>query len=246
VTLHQPVSPHSDHRDVSVQLSQRRDVAVVVPAAGQGLRLGGGVPKALRTLAGEPLLAHACRRLSRAPSVGLIVVVAPAAELEAVRALLPAVTVVAGGATRQLSVAAGLAAVPEAFDIVLVHDAARALVPTELIEAVARAVRSGHDAVVPTLPVVDTIKRVDPAGRVLETVDRAVLRAVQTPQGFRRSVLLRAHQTTPGEHTDDAGMVERLGLAVHCIPGAEAAMKITRPVDLLIAEAMLAAYGSDE
>jgi 2-C-methyl-D-erythritol 4-phosphate cytidylyltransferase len=239
VTLHQPLSPQIDHRDVSVPLSQRRDVAVVVPAAGQGLRLGGGVPKALRELAGEPLLVHACRRLRAAPSVGLIVVVAPAAEVSAVQAMLPGTIVVVGGATRQLSVAAGLAAVPAEFDIVLVHDAARALVPPELVEVVAAAVRAGHDAVIPALPVVDTIKRVDAAQQVRETVDRAVLRAVQTPQGFRRAVLARAHDAAPDEHTDDAGMVERLGLPVHCVPGAELAMKITRPVDLVVAEAML-------
>lgn len=197
------------------------------------------MPKALRELAGSPLLVHACRRLSAAPSVGLIVVVAPAAEVDAVRQMLPDVTVVAGGATRQLSVAAGLAAVPPEFDIVLVHDAARALVPPALVEAVAAAVRGGHDAVIPALPVVDTIKRVDASEQVRETVDRAVLRAVQTPQGFRRAVLARAHQAVPDEHTDDAGMVERLGLPVHCIPGAELAMKITRPVDLIVAEAML-------
>lgn len=218
----------------------RRDVAVLVPAAGQGVRLGGGVPKALRQLAGEPLLVHACRRLASAPSVALIVIAAPPAELDAVRALIPDATVVAGGATRQQSVAAALAAVPAHLDIVLVHDAARALAPAELVESVAAAVRGGHDAVIPALPVVDTIKRVGAGDEVVETVDRSALRAVQTPQGFRRSVLVKAHAAAPDDHTDDAGMVERLGIAVHCVPGSERALKITRPLDLLIAEALLA------
>jgi 2-C-methyl-D-erythritol 4-phosphate cytidylyltransferase len=147
--------------------------------------------------------------------------------------------VVAGGATRQESVARGLAAVPAEFEIVLVHDAARALTPPELIDAVAAAVRDGHGAVIPALPVVDTVKRVGESGEVVTTVDRSELRAVQTPQGFRREVLVKAHAQAGGEHTDDAGMVERLGLPVHCVPGSDLAMKITRPIDLVIAEALL-------
>ncbi|NUT37713.1 MAG: 2-C-methyl-D-erythritol 4-phosphate cytidylyltransferase [Hamadaea sp.] len=225
--------------------TSRGDAAVLVPAAGAGLRLGGGVPKALRELAGEPLLVHAVRRLAAARSIGLVVVAAPPGFLEVVRATLspvvPNLLVVAGGATRQESVSLALAAVPDTFDIVLVHDAARALTPPELVDAVAAAVRRGHGAVIPALPVVDTIKRVDAAGEVVATVDRSELAAVQTPQGFRRDVLVKAHAEAGGEHTDDAGMVERLGLPVHCVPGSEHALKITRPLDLLIAEALLAA-----
>lgn len=273
--------------------SVRGDVAVLVPAAGMGVRLGPGAPKALRLLRGEPLLVHAVRRVAAAPSVGCIVVAAPADAVDDVAALLrpiitatrPAVTaavatpphpvipdgsaplpgpividaraaspgptvtdgesaapggplliVVAGGASRQASVAAALAAVPEHFGIVLVHDAARALTPPELVEAVADAVRGGHGAVIPVLPVVDTIKQVDDFGRVVGTVDRSVLRAVQTPQGFRRDVLTSAHAAAVDEHTDDAGLAEKIGVAVHTVPGAEAAMKITRPFDLAIAE----------
>lgn len=246
----------------------RGDVAVLVPAAGMGVRLGPGAPKALRLLRGEPLLVHAVRRVAAAPSVGCVVVAAPADAVDDVAALLgpvvtrsivagetcgtpesslgasgesvaPVLIVVAGGASRQASVAAALAAVPEAFDIVLVHDAARALTPPELVEAVADAVRGGHGAVIPVLPVVDTIKEVDNSGMVVGTVDRSVLRAVQTPQGFRRSVLTSAHAAAVDEHTDDAGMAEKLGVAVHTVPGAEAALKITRPFDLAIAELLL-------
>jgi 2-C-methyl-D-erythritol 4-phosphate cytidylyltransferase len=207
-----------------------------------GVRLGPSGPKALRLLRGEPLLVHAVRRVAAAPSVGCIVVAAPADAVDEVTVLLAPVapvTVVAGGATRQVSVAAALAAVPAGFDIVLVHDAARALTPPELVEVVATAVRGGHDAVIPVLPVVDTIKQVDSVGVVLGTVDRSALRAVQTPQGFRRDVLVKAHEAALDDHTDDAGMAERLGYLVHTVPGVEAALKITRPFDLAIAELLL-------
>ncbi|WBB74123.1 2-C-methyl-D-erythritol 4-phosphate cytidylyltransferase [Micromonospora sp. WMMD1128] len=227
---------------MTAQLNPRGDVAVLVPAAGAGVRLGPGAPKALRPLAGEPLLVHAVRRIAAAPSVHTIVVAAPAADVASVRALLAPVapvTVVPGGAERQASVAAALAAVPAGPEIVLVHDAARALTPPDLVESVAAAVRDGHDAVIPVLPVVDTIKEVDAAGRVLGTVDRAALRAVQTPQGFRRAVLDAAHQAAGDPLTDDAGLVEKQGVAVFCVPGAELAMKITRPFDLTLAEHLL-------
>ncbi|WP_305787594.1 2-C-methyl-D-erythritol 4-phosphate cytidylyltransferase [Symbioplanes lichenis] len=239
---------------MTAQLHARGDVAVLVPAAGSGVRLGPGVPKALRLLAGEPLLVHAIRRVAAAPSVRLIVVAAPAAEVEAVRELLAPVApviVVPGGAERQDSVAAALAAVPADVGIVLVHDAARALTPPELVESVAAAVRSGHPAVIPAQPVVDTIKEVDAASsppgradvgseRVLGTVDRSVLRSVQTPQGFRRDVLAAVHAAAVAAHTDDAGMVEKAGLPVVCIPGSDLALKVTRPLDLVLAEALLA------
>jgi 2-C-methyl-D-erythritol 4-phosphate cytidylyltransferase len=221
----------------------RGDVAVLVAAAGTGSRLGPGEPKALRLLAGEPLLVHTVRRVSAAPSVGYVVVAAPVDMLSAVRELLSPVgpvTVVAGGPTRQASVGSALAAVPDEFDIVLVHDAARALTPTEVVERVAAAVRGGHRAVVPVLPVVDTIKQVDDAGMVLGTVDRSVLRAVQTPQGFRRSVLAAAHAAAVDDHTDDAGLAEKLGVPVYTVAGDERALKITRPLDLAWAEALLA------
>ena len=220
----------------------RGDVAVLVPAAGAGLRLGPGGPKALRELAGEPLLVHAVRRLCAAASIGQVVVAAPADSLDAVRALLSAVApvvVVAGGASRQLSVAAALAAADPALEIVLVHDAARALAPPALIERVAAAVRAGSPAVIPVLPVIDTIKQVDDTGRVVGTVDRAVLRTVQTPQGFRRDVLVAAHAAAVDEHTDDAGLAEKIGVPVHTVDGDEAAMKITRPADLRLAELFL-------
>jgi 2-C-methyl-D-erythritol 4-phosphate cytidylyltransferase len=227
---------------VTAQLNARGDVAVLVPAAGAGLRLGPGGPKALRLLAGEPLLVHAIRRVASAASVRQIVVAAPAADVAAVRALLAPVapvTVVAGGAERQESVALALAQVPPEVEIVLVHDAARALTPVALIEAVAAAVRSGAPAVIPVLPVVDTIKEVGPDEVVRGTVDRSALRSVQTPQGFRHRVLAAAHAAATDPLTDDAGLVELAGLPVTCVPGSDLALKITRPLDLILAEALL-------
>jgi 2-C-methyl-D-erythritol 4-phosphate cytidylyltransferase len=221
--------------------SQRGDVAVVVAAGGAGVRLGGQLPKALQPLKGESLLRHALRRLAAASSVGWVVVAAPPGYEEAVRGQLPErVSVVTGGGQRQQSVAAALAAVPAGFEIVLVHDAARALAPASLFEAVAAAVRAGHDAVIPVLPVTDTITRVGPAGEVVETPDRATLRAVQTPQGFRRTVLAAAHAADPDDTaTDDAGLVARIGVPVHTLPGSPYALKITTRHDLLVAAAML-------
>ena len=227
---------------MTAQLNPRGDVAVLVPAAGAGVRLGPGGPKALRLLAGEPLLVHAVRRVAAAASVRLIVIAAPPGEVEAVRELLAPVapvTVVAGGAERQQSVAAALAAVPAEVAIVLVHDAARALTPAALVEQVAAAVRGGLPAVIPVLPVVDTVKEVGPGEVVLGTVDRSALRSVQTPQGFRHDVLAAAHNAGLDPHTDDAGMVEKAGVPVTCVPGSELAMKITRPLDLILAEALL-------
>lgn len=227
---------------MTAQLNARGDVAVLVPAAGAGLRMGPGGPKALRLLAGEPLLVHAIRRIAAAAHVRMIVVAAPAAEVAAVRALLAPiadVTVVAGGAERQESVALALAAVPDEIGIVLVHDAARALTPPQLVESVAAAVRAGRPAVIPVLPVIDTIKQVGPDDVVLGTVDRSVLRSVQTPQGFRHDVLAEAHASATDPLTDDAGLVEKAGIDVTCVPGSELALKITRPLDLVLAEALL-------
>jgi 2-C-methyl-D-erythritol 4-phosphate cytidylyltransferase len=214
-------------------------VGVVVPAAGTGTRLGPGAPKALRPLAGEPLLVHAVRRLRACPQIGPIVVAAPPAEVEQVQAMLPGVVVVAGGAERQDSVAAGLAALPPEVDLVLVHDAARAFVPVEVVASVVAALESGALAVVPVVPVADTVKQVDVDGRVVRTVPREDLRSVQTPQGFRRAVLEAAHRSAGGPVTDDAGLVEAAGVPVQTVPGSPLAFKVTTALDLLLAEAVL-------
>lgn len=218
-----------------------------VPAAGRGERLGAGTPKALRSLGGVPMLVHSVRAMSRVRGVDLIIVAAPAGQVDEVRALLAGtvpdadVTVVAGGDTRQESVARSLIAMPADVSIVLVHDAARPLVPAEVVERVIAAVRQGDPAVIPVLPMVDTIKQVDDRGGVIATPDRAGLRAVQTPQGFARDVLQRAHASAQvDDASDDAGLVERLGVPVRTVTGHEEGFKITRPLDLVLAEAVLA------
>ena len=219
-------------------------VGVLVPAAGVGVRLGAGRPKALRELAGEPVLVHAVRGLRACPSVGPIVVAAPVADVDTVRDQLAAydVLVVAGGAERQDSVRAALAALPAGVELVLVHDAARCLTPVEVVERVVAALRSGAPAVVPVLPVADTVKQVAD-DRVVRTVDRAALVSVQTPQGFLRAVLEQAHADGADGAaglSDDAGLVEAMGAPVVTVPGADEAFKVTRPLDLLLAEALLA------
>ena len=216
-------------------------VGAIVPAAGLGVRLGPGAPKALRDLAGEPLLVHAVRGLRACPQIGPVVVAAPAPDVEEVARLLAAydVLVVAGGAQRQDSVRLALAALPREVDLVLVHDAARCLVPAPVVEAVVEALHAGAAAVIPVLPMSDTVKQVD-GTRVVGTLDRAVLRAVQTPQGFRRDVLERAHAASCSAATDDAWLVEALGEVVSTVPGNDEGFKITRPLDLVLAEAVLA------
>jgi len=223
--------------------------AALVPAAGRGERLGPGAPKALRPLGGIPMLVHAVRALAASRVVDIVVVAAPEDTTESVAAMLAEqsfgaeVVVVTGGESRLDSVARALLALPSDVDVVLVHDAARPLVPEELVTSVVAAVRSGHAAVVPGLAVVDTIKQVDADGTVHRTVDRSPLRAIQTPQGFDRDLLQRAHAAADPEPvavTDDAGLVERLGVPVHVVPGHEEAFKVTRPFDILVAEAVLA------
>lgn len=192
---------------------------------------------------------HAVRAMAAARAVQVIVVVAPPEESAEVRALLDAhglpestdIRVVPGGTERQDSVRLGLAALPEDVDVVLVHDAARPLVPVETVEGVVEAVRAGAPAAVPGLPLADTVKSVDPVtGTVTGTPQRSLLRAVQTPQGFDRATLAKAHATVTGEVTDDAGMVEQIGVPVLVVPGHEEAFKVTRPLDLVLAEAVLA------
>ncbi|MBT2449688.1 2-C-methyl-D-erythritol 4-phosphate cytidylyltransferase [Streptomyces sp. ISL-43] len=236
--------------------SRPHRTAAVIPAAGRGVRLGPGAPKALRTLGGLPMLIHAVRAMARSRAVSLVVVVAPPADTVEVRWMLDEhalperteVLVVAGGRTRQESVRAGLDALPADVTAVLIHDAARPLVPVDTVDSVVEAVRDGAPAVVPAMPLADTVKEVEPGKPgepepVVSTPVRARLRAVQTPQGFDVATLLRAHEkiAVDGEGaTDDAGMVEQLGITVVVVPGHEEAFKVTRPLDLVLAEAVLA------
>jgi 2-C-methyl-D-erythritol 4-phosphate cytidylyltransferase len=222
------------------------DTIAILVAAGRGERMHAGRPKAFLVLGGQTLLLKAALAFETAPSVGTIVVVAPPLEIEAARETLARITklrdVVAGGPKRQDSVLEGLKRVPDGFDgVVLVHDAARPLVETALIEAVARAARESG-AAIPVLELTDTIKKMRD-GRVRETVDRSELAAAQTPQGFRFALLARAYEAAFRDRvllTDEAMAVERVGEAVVTVPGSARNRKITTPEDLAWAEVELA------
>lgn len=231
--------------------------AAIVPAAGRGERLGPGKPKALRPIGGAPLLVHAVRALAGSRVVDQIVVAADPNDTKDVDRLLSDyewdvdVAVVPGGACRRSSVAAALTTLAESVEFVVVHDAARALAPPDLVAAVVARLRFGAEACIPVLPLADTVKQVE-GDRVTRTLDRTQLRAVQTPQGFRRETLARAHAwaaaASPdqlGTVTDDAGMVERFGVVVATVPGVDEAFKVTRPLDLVLAEAVLARRRAD-
>lgn len=156
----------------------------------------------------------------------------------------PGLIVVAGGATRQASIAEALGVLPDDIEFVLVHDAARALMPTATTERVLASLAAGANAVIPVLPVADTMKVVED-GAVMHTVDRSTLRIVQTPQGFTRAALERAHQVAQeqgvGDAGDDAGLCEAAGIPVRVVDGDALGFKITRPLDLVLAEAILGA-----
>lgn len=220
-----------------------RTVAIV-PAAGSGERLAAGVPKAFVDLAGQTLIERALASLQASGVVDAIVVAVPPGRTDEAKLLLDSlsipVTVIEGGADRTESVGLALAA-SGAPDFVLVHDAARPLTPPALIARVVEALRSGHSAVIPALPVADTIKAVDANGVVLGTPERTGLRAVQTPQGFATEVLTRAyHRAGATSFTDDAAMVENAGVPVQVVAGDPLGFKITTPLDLLLAKAVLA------
>ncbi|MFM9106980.1 MAG: 2-C-methyl-D-erythritol 4-phosphate cytidylyltransferase [Chloroflexota bacterium] len=219
--------------------------AAVIVAAGRGTRLG--VPaKTLLPLAGRPMLAWALDAAQSAPSVGAIVVVAGEHTLAAIRDLAlgggwPKVTaVVPGGERRQDSVLAGVAATPEDADVVAIHDGARPLATPDLWEAAIAAARE-HGAAIAAVPVSDTLKRAAD-GRIAATVDRAGMWGAQTPQAFRRAVLLDIFaRANGGEATDEARLCEDLGIPVAIVPGSPENLKVTHPGDVAMAGALLAA-----
>jgi 2-C-methyl-D-erythritol 4-phosphate cytidylyltransferase len=221
----------------------------VVVAAGAGDRLAADRPKAFVRLGGRTMLAWSLAMLDDHDLIDGIVMVVPD-EYEERASLLAddlcatkIAAAVPGGATRAESVAAGVACVPDAAELVIVHDAARPLTPPEVVDRVIAALRSGAEAVVPALAMADTVKRVGPDGSVAETLERAALRAVQTPQGFQAAVLRDALAAHAGDATDCASMVEALGRPVICVEGDERAFKVTTPADLARAEQLA---GEDE
>jgi len=223
-------------------------VAAVVVAAGQGLRAGGEIPKQFRRIAGETLLERSLSAFAEAPDVTFVQPVIRPDDVALVRRLTRGMNVlepVAGGATRQASVRAGLEALVSCTpDIVLVHDAARPFASASLItRAIAAAEKTG--AAIPALPVTDTVKRIDSAGTIEATLDRNSIRLVQTPQAFAFPVLFDAHRRALAQgrddFTDDAALAEWAGIKVNVFAGDPGNIKFTTPEDFARAEAIQSA-----
>lgn len=219
--------------------------AVIIPAAGSGSRSGRDIPKQYVELIGAPVLAHTIGAFTTLENCGEVVVAIDEAWRELAERCAPSGSVVRfvhGGAERQDSVAAALAALSPTEEIVLVHDAARPCVSRELVERVVAAAAE-HGAALPVLPVSETVKRVDRDGQVIETVPRSELRLAQTPQGFRREVIERAYAEAlrrgGAPATDDAALAEAIGTQVWTVIGDPANLKITMPQDFARAETIL-------
>jgi 2-C-methyl-D-erythritol 4-phosphate cytidylyltransferase len=218
--------------------------ALIIPAAGGGSRSGQTIPKQYVELLGRPILAHTLRAFSDVAGCSEIVVAVNsewrrAAEDAAVG--IPGVSFVPGGAERQHSIASALAALRTAPDLVLVHDAARPSVSRALIERVIAAALE-YGAAIPALPINETVKRVNAEGIIIETIPRAELRAAQTPQGFRRELIVAAYAYAATHQiavTDDASLVEAYGAEVHVVEGEWENIKVTMPEDFRRVEEVL-------
>jgi 2-C-methyl-D-erythritol 4-phosphate cytidylyltransferase len=228
-----------------MSLAPVRDVGVVIVAGGSGSRVGGDELKQFRWVAGKPMLLHSVQTFMARPDVGMVVCVLPQRYAGdpppwLFQCDVDRLMVSIGGRSRSESVANGLDDLPDEAQIVLVHDAARPLVDAETIDRVIARVRSGTSAIA-ALPVVDTLKSVDEHGLVRQTVSRDGLWRAQTPQGFPRAVIVDAHRRARAEHvtaSDDAALLERLGLPVHVVQGSECALKVTSENDFARVEAL--------
>jgi len=224
-------------------------ITALIVAAGQGVRMGSTQRKQYLTLAGQPMLAHTLKAFDPSLDVERIVLVVPGEEIEYCRQQIIAgariatdILLVPGGARRQDSVCNGLQALDDDQGIVLIHDGVRPLVSPQLIAACIQGVRR-WEACIPALEVIDTLKQTDSAGVIRRTVPREGLRTAQTPQGFRLALIREAHRRALQEGwqaTDDASLVERMGVPVHIIAGDRANIKITTPDDLRWAEILFA------
>ena len=211
--------------------------AAIIAGAGLGNRLGANLPKALLQIDGITLIERAFTSLSSV--VDEIVITAPTGyETEFRKIVGESAKVITGGVLRSDSVRLALDSLSPSIEYVLVHDAARGLATPDVARRVLDALKAGESAVIPVLPVVDTIKEIDSAGYVRTTPDRSALRSIQTPQGFEVSVLRRAHEASE-DATDDAALVEALGIKVKTIDGEARALKITNPSDIATAHSLL-------
>lgn len=228
-------------------------LGIILVGAGSGTRLGAGVPKAFTELGEQTLLERSVQTVLSLDGPGHLVVVAPDSHANEALAVLEAqtertgaawtTTVARGGTERHFSVMNGLEQMPEWVDVVLVHDVARPLTPATLFADVAHAVRQRQCAVVPVLPLVDTVKRVDTTGVILETVDRTQLVSSQTPQGFLKDELQSAYEQVREEMTDDAAVAQAAGFTITTIPGSLRAHKLTTQADLQLLQWMLESDG---
>ena len=217
-------------------MSQPKSAAIIA-GAGLGNRLGAKLPKALIQIEGISLVERAFTALSSV--VDEIVITAPEGFADEFKKVVgDSAKVISGGVLRSDSVKLALATLSPTVEYVLVHDAARGLATRDLASRILADLRNGESAVIPALAVVDTIKEVDPSGYVRNTPDRSALRAIQTPQGFALSILKRAHEASE-DATDDAALVEALGVKVKTIQGEALAMKVTNPEDIALATALL-------
>ena len=223
--------------------SVHQDVGVVIVAAGSGTRTGGPGLKQFRWVAGKPMLLHSVQAFHRRADVALVVAVLPRSQAGdpppwLFQCDVDRLLVTAGGRERMDSVWSGIEDLPDEAEIVVIHDAARPLVTDATIAAVIAEARAGRAAVA-ALPVVDTLKEVDDAGRIVATVDRTRLWRAQTPQAFPRAMIERAHleaRRAGVTATDDAALCERLGLPVVVVRGSERALKVTEEADFRRAE----------
>ena len=222
-------------------------VAAIFPAAGSSTRMGGGGNKNLLELAGEPVLLRTLKIFSQVERVKFLIVIVAAHEIETVEKILRATEnlkpwrVTVGGSERQYSIANGLKLLPDDAEIILVHDAARPLISVRTIDEVIDAAEKFGGAIA-AVPAKDTIKIVDAENFVKFTPPRKNLVAVQTPQGFRREILLRAYEKAAQENflgTDDASLVERLGARIKIVASSYENIKITTPEDISVAETFL-------
>lgn len=217
-------------------MSQPKSAAIIA-GAGLGNRLGAKLPKALIQIEGVSLVERAFSSLSKV--VDEIVITAPEGFADEFRKIVgDSATVITGGVLRSDSVKLALKSLSPSIEYVLVHDAARGLATSDLASRVLNELKKGELAVIPALSVVDTIKQVDSEGFVRNTPDRGSLRAIQTPQGFALSVLKRAHEASE-DATDDAALVEAIGIKVKTIQGEALAMKVTNPEDIALAAGLL-------
>ena len=217
-------------------MSQPKSAAIIA-GAGLGNRLGANLPKALIQIEGISLVERAFSALSRV--VDEIVITAPEGFADEFRKIVgESAKVITGGVLRSDSVKLALKSLSPSVEYVLVHDAARGLATSDLASRVLAELKGEELAVIPALAVVDTIKEVDVEGYVRNTPDRSALRAVQTPQGFTTSVLKRAHEASE-DATDDAALVEAIGVKVKTIAGEALAMKVTNPEDIALAVSLL-------